>query len=191
VKKTLPHPLHAMQAFGDVPDLAGTVLRAGLGREDGSLVLRYVLAGPASRIRLPSPATPATRADRLWEHTCFEAFLSPPGGEAYWEVNLAPSGDWNMYRFDGYREGMRPEPRALAPAVELERASCGTLTVRARLDLAAIAELVAGPLDVGLAAVLEANDGTRSYWAVRHATTTPDFHRRESFVGRLDGEVAP
>jgi len=180
-----------MQAFGAVPDPEGTVLRAGVGRENGSLFLRYVLAGPVSRIRLPSPATIATRADRLWEHSCFEAFLSPPGGEAYWEVNLAPSGDWNMYRFDGYREGMRPEPLALPPAVELERASCGTLTVRARLDLAAIAGLVAGPLDVGLAAVLEANDGARSYWALRHAATTPDFHRRESFVVRLDGEPAP
>jgi hypothetical protein len=181
--------LHGLRAFRTAQEAppADTALRAGIRRCGSVLSLRYVVAGTVP-IRWPPPATAVTRVDRLWEHTCFEAFLAPRGGAAYWELNLSPSGDWNTYRFDGYREGMRPDPRAQAPAIGVEQASCGTLTVRATLDLGTMAELRAGPLDVSLAAVLEADDGTLSYWALRHTAVRPDFHRRDGFVLHLDGE---
>jgi len=144
-----------------------------------------------AEIRIPAPAPHPQRTEGLWEHTCFEAFVAPEGGDAYWELNLAPSGHWNAYRFDRHREGMRPEARARAPRVAVERASHGTLTLRAEFDLAPLPELTVAPLDVGLAAVLEASDGTPSYWALEHgAGARPDFHRRESFVLRLDGDRA-
>lgn len=166
------------------------VLRAAVERTGERLRLRYVLAGPLGRLRIPPAPGTATRADRLWEHTCFEAFLAPAGAAAYWELNLAASGDWNAYRFDGYRAGMRPEPRAVAPAIEVAHASCGTLTVHATVDLTRLRELTSTALDVSLAAVLEANDGTLSYWALAHASARPDFHRRETFVVRLDGDAS-
>src|SRR5690606_8160391 len=50
------------------------------------------------------------RKDGLWKSTCFELFAAEEGKSGYWEVNAAPNRDWNMYRFDGYREGMREEP---------------------------------------------------------------------------------
>jgi hypothetical protein len=150
-----------------------------------------VLGGPVAEIRIPVPAPHPQRTEGLWEHTCFEAFVAPEGGDAYWELNLAPSGHWNAYRFDRHRAGRRPEARARAPRVAVERASYGTLSLRAELDLAPLPELTAAPLDVGLAAVLEASDGTPSYWALEHgAGARPDFHRRESFVLRLDGEAS-
>jgi hypothetical protein len=181
-------PLHELRPFESAADLAGTILRAAVQGAGSVLSLRYVLRAPAGRWRVPDPRPDAARADGLWEHSCFEAFVAPTGGTGYWEVNLSPSGDWNVYRFDGYREGMRPEVRARTPAIRLERASCGTLTLHAGLDLASITELSTHPLEVGLAAVLESTDGVLSYWAMAHTPAKPDFHRRESFVVRLGAE---
>ena len=53
------------------------------------------------------------RQDNLWKHTCFEAFFARPDSEQYWELNVAPSGHWNLYQFDGYRSGGREEPEAV------------------------------------------------------------------------------
>ena len=38
------------------------------------------------------------------------------------------------------------------------------------------------PLRLGLAAVIEASDGTRSYWALRHPAGQPDFHHADAFA---------
>jgi hypothetical protein len=40
-------------------------------------------------------------------------------------------------------------------------------------------------LRVGLSAVIEANDGTLSYWALKHPAAKPDFHHPDSFVLEL------
>jgi len=40
---------------------------------------------------------------------CFECFIGQKTAAEYWEVNLAPNGDWNVYHFDGYRTGMVEE----------------------------------------------------------------------------------
>jgi hypothetical protein len=177
-----------LRPFESAAGEGDTILRAQIERAGTRLSLRYVLAGAVGRQRIPDPQSPPRRADHLWAHTCFEAFLAPVGGSAYWEIDLSPSGDWNMYRFDGYREGMRPETRVQAPTGAVEQATCGTLTFRETVDLGSIPELADAALDVGLAAVLETSDATLSYWALHHATAKPDFHRRESFVVRLDAE---
>src|SRR5258708_12741767 len=69
------------------------------------LVLSYVVTGKMSDIRMP-PVMPSARADELWRHTCFEAFVRAASGPAYYEFNFAPSTQWAAYRFNGYRSGM-------------------------------------------------------------------------------------
>jgi hypothetical protein len=39
--------------------------------------------------------------------------------------------------------------------------------------------------DLGLSAVLEEKDGTKSYWALAHPAEKPDFHARNCFVAKL------
>ena len=102
----------------------------------GSLLLSYFVTGKIGDLRLPPVlgAVAAARSDELWRHTCFEAFVRPSPGEAYYEFNFAPSTQWAAYRFDSYRSGMRvatdigvpriavqsaPECYALQAAVEL------------------------------------------------------------------------
>jgi hypothetical protein len=39
---------------------------------------------------------------------------------------------------------------------------------------------------VGLSAVIEEVDGSKSYWALRHPPGQPDFHHRDCFALRLE-----
>ena len=173
----------ALTPFDAASAPPGLGVTAGLRRSRGLMTVLYRVQGGGC-LRIPAPADVPQRADRLWEHTCLEAFLAPAGGPGYWELDLSPSGDWNLYRFAGYRDGMEVERRV--PSLTGFRAGRegDGLRVEATLDLGAVPEL-AGDLDVGLAAVLEAADGTTSYWGLLHVAAQPDFHRRESFVVAL------
>jgi hypothetical protein len=39
--------------------------------------------------------------------------------------------------------------------------------------------------ELGLSAVLEEKDGTKTYWALAHPSEKPDFHAPGCFVARL------
>jgi hypothetical protein len=151
-------------------------------REGGALQVRYVLDAHVPRLRVPAPAAPS-RTDELWRHTCFEAFVRPHGTDFYYEINLSPSSQWAMYRFDSYRQGMRSIAAAKAPSISVQSSDI-RLELRAVVSLEDLPELCdATHLDVALAAVVESADGRSSYWALRHPAEKPDFHHAESFVG--------
>jgi hypothetical protein len=150
-----------------------------LRRPEGALSLRYDLASVPGGLRLPAPAA-ATQTDALWKHTCFEAFVKPAGGEVYFEFNLAPSTQWAVYRFAGYRDGMAPV-RIDAPWIALSQRPDG-LVLTADLDLGKVAGLARRAWQVGLTAVIEAADGTLSYWSLAHPPGRPDFHHADCFA---------
>ena len=144
----------------------------------GLLKLRYVLRGAMSGVSLP-PASASARADELWRHTCFEAFVGAPGTKAYFEFNLAPSLEWAAYRFESYRDGMERADVG-APQVEVVRAE-DRFELRALLDVRDLQ----GPWRVGLSAVVEEANGNISYWALRHPAGKPDFHKADCFALEL------
>jgi hypothetical protein len=142
--------------------------------EAGRLELVYRVAGDAAALVVPPPAAPV-RTDELWKTTCFEAFAQPAGGDGYLELNLAPSGAWAAYRFDGYRAGMAPL-EVDAPRIAFTRTDGGC-------ELAASLVLPAtGDWRLGLTAVIEARGGAKSYWALAHAPGRPDFHHAAGFI---------
>ena len=143
----------------------------------GVLGLRYLVAGRIDDLALPAKAA-SVRTDRLWEHTCFEAFLGEEGGEGYAELNVAPSTEWAGYRFDGYRGGMREAPLP-PPRIEVESGD-ERLEVRVALQLRS-----AERRRLGLSAVIEERNGRKSYWALRHPPGAPDFHHPDCFAGEL------
>ena len=148
--------------------------------EPSRLRLRYRVTGDLGRVRLP-PVAVAERADELWLHTCFEAFVKAGEG-AYNEFNFAPSGRWAAYHLDGYRAGLAPAAMAEAPFV-LTRRSERSFEMEVDLILPA-AQRGATP-GLGLSAILEHEDGGRSYWAIRHPPGKPDFHHPDSFALEL------
>jgi hypothetical protein len=165
----------------------GAAVRAHAERAGSCLTLHYHLrpaAGDAWRV--PRATSAPMRRDRLWARTCLEAFVCTDAGAAYWEINLAPAGHWNVYRFDGPRRGMRAETRVEPPVVERSGdGETAPLALTATFDLGPIHELATAPLQVGLAAVTEAPDGRLAYWALRHRGPRPDFHDRDTFLVRL------
>lgn len=156
-------------------------IEAGLDRDGGRLRLTWTLADPAGEVLIPAMALPVRR-DGLWQSTCFEAFIAPADRPDYLELNLAPSGAWNLYRFSACRQGMREVAEAPIEARELRRTATA-FALAACLDLPP--DLAAVPLEIGVTAVIEDRGGGKSYFALAHTGTRPDFHRRDSFVARL------
>ncbi len=139
----------------------------------------FGVGAPASRFVLPD-VTEEGRADGLWQRTCLEAFLRADEAEAYREWNFAPSGQWAAYDFTAYREGMANADVSAPPYIRLED----------NLTWWAVGATIAVPAEehwnLGLSAVLEEQDGTKSYWALAHpAGDKPDFHHPDCFIAKL------
>jgi hypothetical protein len=146
----------------------------------GILVFRYALDADMSRIRAPRPGGGA-RADGLWKHTCFEAFVAA-AAPGYHELNFSPSLDWAIYRFTAYREGMSLAEIGEAPEISVRRSDQG-LELRSAVHLGELTDLRdARLLRVALAAVIEEENGSLSYWGLRHPPGKPDFHHSSGFA---------
>jgi hypothetical protein len=155
----------------------------------GVLVLRYVLRAEMLHVRVPPSASPG-RADGLWRHTCFEAFIAPATASAgyYYELNFSPSREWAIYSFEAYRQGMSPAD-VTAPPEPVVRHFDDRLELDATIGLADVKELgEARTLKLAVTAVVEDDSGTLSYWALKHAPGKPDFHHPDGFVLELPGE---
>jgi len=167
------------------PSLPVAVLSARARRGPAVLELGFCLEGDLSRLRIPAGG-PARRGVDLWRHTCFEAFIARDGDGAYHEVNLSPSCEWAAYAFRAYRDGSPLADESLAPEIAVRR-SGDRLEVVAALRLERLSSAHAqAPLRLGLSAVVEASDGTLSYWALRHPRSKPDFHDAAAFTLRLE-----
>jgi hypothetical protein len=190
---SMDEPRHQARAFSLHPfdptaATQGLILEGRLTLDGDHLSITYQLSGDLSSVVLPPPsADPPARADGLWEHTCFELFLAAEGAAPYWEVNLAPSGDWNLYRLDNYRQGLTPEPECNALPFTVSREAEGLVL---SMELGLPEELAQAcrerPLRLGVTAVIEQQGGVRSYWALAHGGPEADFHRREDFLLRLE-----
>jgi hypothetical protein len=171
------HPF-ALRSFAPPP--ASLALAGSVHRDGDRLSLQYRLADPEGLVLVPPATAAPRRCDELWTSTCFELFLAEPGVEPYWEVNLSPSGDWNLYRLSGYRQGLAPEPAIVALPFVVERQG-GGLDLRVDLDLGAL-PLAGRPLELAVTAVVELRDGEILYWALAHPGAEADFHSREGYL---------
>jgi len=123
---------------------------------------------------------------KLWRRTCCEVFVRAHGEGGYHEFNFSPSVEWADYAFTGYREGTSLDNEALNPQVAVESRE-GRLDLYALVDLARLSPAYArGRLRVGLAVIIEEDNGGMSYWALKHAQGKPDFHHRDAFALELD-----
>ena len=149
-----------------------------------TLVCNYSLHGDVGRVRV-SGAGAGRRADGLWQHTCFEAFIAAQGVAGYYEFNFSPTLDWAAYQFTDYRDGMTPANLTQAPGLHVRRSS-DQLQLTATVHLAGLTELYDAPaLRLALAAVIEDHRGRLSYWSLEHPPGKPDFHHPDGFTIEL------
>jgi hypothetical protein len=157
--------------------LWATIDHAGSLGAVASTNIWFGVGAPAERFVLPHGEE--GRADELWRTTCFEAFLRIPGADSYREWNFAPSGQWAAYDFRTYREG-RSDAEVPAPYIRVED-NLTWWALGATIPVAADAVWA-----LGLSAVLEEKDGTKSYWALAHPPgDKPDFHAADCFAASL------
>lgn len=172
----IPHP--ATPPSDPTFKVWATVEHVGALGATATTNIWFGVGAPAERFVIPGPAKPA-RAEDLWQTTCFEAFLRGEGEDAYREWNFAPSGEWAAYDFAEHRAG-RTDAEVAAPYIRVEDnliwwAVGATIAVEAGT-----------PWQLGLSAILEEKDGTKSYWALAHPDgDKPDFHDLVCFAARL------
>lgn len=167
--------------FGTAFDSAILSLSGSITRNDNRLILKYDLIDNQSQVLIPAKMLP-DRKHNLWETTCFEFFVGAQSDRAYWEFNLSPSGDWNVYHFEDYRTGMQEETAFSSLPFEVETRSHHT-TLMIELDLTILQ--LTPPLEVSVTAVIEQLNHNTTYWAIEHRGTEADFHIRESFGLKL------
>jgi hypothetical protein len=148
------------------------------------LHLHYHLQGDLRRLCIPQIQTPSM-VDGLWEHTCFEAFIATEGDNGYQEFNFSPSGQWAAYSFGDYRK-RRAWPCGRTYTIHVEHTD-NNLLLNVAIPLADLPLIDTGKtIQMGLTAVIEAADASRSYWALHHPADVPDFHHRAGFVCSIE-----
>ena len=147
--------------------------------ETGGLILRYRIHGNPDGLLLPAPR-PASACDGLWQHTCCELFVATARhADAYREFNFSPSGEWAAYGFSAYRARTTSDKAPkISPEIALRQDANG-FELTATLPASLLPST--GDQQLGLTTVIEATDGSKSYWALAHGAAQPDFHLRQSF----------
>ncbi|QDK38333.1 DOMON-like domain-containing protein [Bdellovibrio sp. NC01] len=142
------------------------------------LLVEFRILGAVDSIVFPASSLVESRRDELWKQTCLECFFtgSLEDNTPYYEVNCSPNGDWNAYAFSGYRQGMREATGLRVKLAHREGAKDEALfRVQVR------GEELRSAKHLGVTAVVEFKDGTRSYFALAHVGAQPDFHLKKSF----------
>jgi hypothetical protein len=182
-------PLLQKKSLEPHPDARNPAVRAITARiargERDPFSVTYELEGELDRLNIPEPRA-SRRADQLWKHTCFELFVKSREESAYHELNFSPSTEWAAYSFARYREPVPLTDARLNVSIAVRR-SARALELDASVDIAVLSPRYrCEPLMVAVSAVIEARDGTLSYWALAHPAGKPDFHHPDAFILELD-----
>lgn len=168
-----------LHPFGPLDEASNMLVSGCVRRCQNRLSLWFHLT-ETETLHLPSHKnTSCLRKRELWKDSCFELFFSGSDSPVYWEVNLAPEGHWDVYRFQNYREGMVREERIQMPCSTIFQAD-GSFTLHCHLYLDNLG-LENYPLCVGVSCVLRHRGNNLSYWALAHNQVQPDFHDRSAF----------
>jgi hypothetical protein len=174
-----------VQKFRLVPypasDLPKIQITGEIERTGNRLSIRYVVTGEIDSVLLPAVSNSAARQDDLWKATCFEFFIAIKDHPRYWEFNMSPSGNWNVYAMEAYRQVNMREELALTQLPFEFKKTNAEISLDISVDLNPILE-PAQVLQIGVTTIIQTNDSSESYWALAHPGPHADFHLRESFT---------
>jgi len=168
-----------LQPFHD--ESSNLKIFGNIARNMNYFTIHYILSGYLPEVAIAPLSDTPVRKHELWTDTCFEFFLGIPDSRRYWEFNLSPSGNWNVYRFDAYRQGMQEETAFTSLPFSVQSQS-DSLALTLDVDLEQIVSLQ--PLEIGVTTVINFNTQP-TYWALTHPGSEADFHLRKSFIINL------
>lgn len=148
--------------------------------QQGLLDLSYRLHGDLTHVVFPPAVTAPSRQFALWEATCLEFFIGAVADVGYWEFNVSPNGNWQVFHLDEYRQGLREEAAINHLPFTVQQNS-NELILELSIDLTSLVS----PdtlLAIAVTTVIQAKDGDYSYWALQHSGADADFHNRTDFV---------
>lgn len=174
---------HVLSPFGSNASAIKThySVKASASCNGTNLILQFKVDDPLNQIYWHEQQHLEQR-DYLWENTCFEAFISAPDQNTYFELNLSTSLAWNLYQFSNYRTPKTMPPQRVA-AAELVKFEVVDKTIYAEIDLTPL-KLAHQELQIGLTAVIKTADTTQ-YLAVHHPKSEADFHDSKGWTIRL------
>jgi hypothetical protein len=175
--------IFSLQPFSANESLSNLKIAGNIARNENLLIISYALLGDIKEVAIAPASETPERKHELWKDTCFEFFLGIQDSPRYWEFNLSPSGDWNVYSFDGYRQGMQEETAFTTLPFSVQNSS-DCLAIALDIDLEQIVS-ADQMLDVAITTVIQHGNGEVSYWALTHQGAEADFHLRESFIVEL------
>ncbi|MEH1835942.1 MAG: DOMON-like domain-containing protein [Nostoc sp.] len=172
-----------LQPFPSNESFPNLKITGNISRNANQLTICYNLEGDLKEIVIAQPYNAPSRKQELWEDTCFEFFLGIKNSQRYWEFNLSPVGHWNVYRFDGYRQGMQEETAFEKLPFNVQN-KADSLALALNVDLSKIVSAEQA-IEVGITTVIKHKDDQVTYWALTHQGVKPDFHLRNSFIVKL------
>jgi len=173
----------SLQPFPCTKSLLNLKIAGNIARNGNKLAIRYILENDLKEIAIAPPSNTPSRKHELWQDTCFEFFLGIKDFARYWEFNLSPVGHWNVYRFDGYRQGMQEETAFEKLSFNVQNQADGLILVL-DVDLDKIISTEEA-IEVGITTVIKDRNGEVTYWALTHQGAEADFHLRDSFIVKL------
>ncbi|MEH2193278.1 MAG: DOMON-like domain-containing protein [Nostoc sp.] len=173
----------SLQPFSSNESPPNLTIAGNIARNGNKLAICYMLEGDLKEITIFHPSNTPSRKHELWKETCFEFFLGINNSVQYWEFNLSPAGHWNVYRLDGYRQGMQEETAFEKLQFDVQNQGEG-LALVLDLDFGKIIS-VEQAIEVGITTVVKDRGGEVTYWALTHRGAEADFHLRDSFIIKL------
>lgn len=177
------HQSFSLQPFPGTEKFPDVKIAGNIARHGNKLTIQYSLLGDIKEIAITPPSATPLRKHELWQNTCFEFFIGIKNYHQYWEFNLSPSGDWNIYRFDDYRQGMEEET-AFSKLPFMVQQQAESVEINLDLDLEKIISQEQA-IEVAITTVIKTQDGDVTYWALTHRGAEADFHLRDSFILEL------
>jgi len=190
-------------------------------QDAGNWVASFIVAAPPSALRLPPKSTPARVDDLwrqtcfeifLGESdggAYWELNFSPSGEWAAYAFDGYRDGMRALAVRDPWITSTDPDQFASGMSAHLTAIGLDSSSIEALLNVP-IPDLPTAPehyalnahledtmLDadrhwrMGVSAVIEEVDGTKSYWALAHAPGPPDFHNPDCFIATLPAPDRP
>lgn len=174
--------LYNLKPYEINPEVQNIQVQASIKRNQNILVVEYTLIDPQDKIFVSPDMFTNKRQKGLWKSTCFEIFWKPSVSKnnAYWELNLSSDLNWNVFVFDDIRKPVEKEDLNVKD-ISFSRKNSKPHQFFIELDLGQCG-LGDQKIKLSLTTVLEHKNKTKSYWALAHKGSAPDFHNMESFI---------